>query len=158
VVISLADWLRLAAIIGLGTLHPLHTTLTELSEPPGGVTVSVTIRAFTDDLRAAAMQYAGPDPARVPDSLLSRYVTARVTLRDATGAAVPLTWRGQRQTADVTWLELTAPLPRGLSGARFRNAMHTELYRDQVNIVQIHVGDRSESLLFTPGDSAKVLH
>jgi hypothetical protein len=157
VVISLAGALRLAAMIALGTLHPLHTTLTELSQPPGSATVSVTIRAFTDDLRAAATHYAGPDPAVVPDSLLSRYVGARVTLRDATGAPVPLTWRGQRQTADVTWLDLAAPLPHGLSGARFRNAMHTELYRDQVNIVQVHSGDRSESLLFTPGDSAKVL-
>jgi hypothetical protein len=48
-------------------------------------------------------------------------------------------------------------VPQSLSGLRISNSIHTEVFRDQVNIVQIKYAGRSESMLFTPGDNARAL-
>jgi hypothetical protein len=52
---------------------------------------------------------------------------------------------------------LRTTLPPGLAGARVRQAMHMELFDDQVNVVRAEYGGKQTSLLFTPGDPARVL-
>jgi len=148
--------LRLALLpLVLAGLHPLHTTYTELVAEPGGPTVTITVRAFSDDLNHAVHDEAS---TRVPDdSLLSRYVRAHLIIRSPGGGVLPLRWMGRRETGDLTWLTLEASVSPGLSGARLLNTMHLELFRDQVNIVQVRIAGRSESLLFTGGDGEKAI-
>jgi uncharacterized protein DUF6702 len=145
----LAPWLVAAA-------HPLHTTLTEMVERSGGSGVTIVVRAFTDDLEAAV--HAGTASKAEPeDSLLSRYVRARLSLRSAAGDPVTLSWIGRRMTGDLTWITLQADVPGGLAGSHLRNAIHTDLFSDQVNIVQARFAGHSASLLFTGGDTEKTL-
>ena len=98
-----------------------------------------------------------------PASLLNRpvsfvrYVVGRFTIADASGRAVPLRWCGARRAGEVIFVCLRAPMPAGPAGARVRSAVLTELFTDQVNIVQATYGGRRRTLLFTPTDGAKVL-
>jgi hypothetical protein len=132
--------------------HPLHSTHTELREEPGG-RLTVTVRAFTEDLQAAARRAQGA----ADDSSLARYVRGRLGLRDAGGREIPLAWAGARVDGGMTFLTLTAVSRQGMAGATLRQEMLTELFDDQVNVVQVRRPAGDASLLFLPGDRPKTL-
>jgi hypothetical protein len=146
----------LMAPLLVAALHPLHTTLTELVEQPGGRQVTIVVRAFSDDLNAALHAGTALSPS-AEDTLMSRYVRTRLSLRTATGVPVTMNWIGRRATGDLTWITMEADVPGGLAGAHLRNAIHNELFSDQVNIVQARFAGRSASLLFTGGDGEKTV-
>jgi hypothetical protein len=133
----------------LANRHPLHTTHTDLSDSGTGRTTLV-IRAFTDDLHRAVSRVE----RATDDSATARYVRSVLELMDSAGHPVALRWVGCRAEGEITLLTFEATLP-GLAGARIRQAMHMDLYDDQVNVVQASYGGRRVSLLFLPGDAAK---
>src|SRR5215204_961358 len=70
--------------------HPLHTTLSELSIAADG-SVQIVLRAFVDDLSAAALGRAGPRSAPVatpPDSATVRYLARTLAVTDTGGRNV----------------------------------------------------------------------
>lgn len=133
-------------------VHPLHSTHTELREERGGG-VTLTVRAFTDDLHAAVRAAEGG----TGDSALARYVRRSLRLTGAAGQPVPLEWRGARADGNVTYLSLTGLLPGGLRGGRVQQVMLMERFSDQVNVVQVRTHGGATSLLFLPGQGPKVL-
>ena len=130
------------ACLSLGR-HPLHTTHTDLAEGPGG-RVTMTVRSFSDDLRAAIARREHV----VDDSSMARYVRSTVALQDRTGRTVALMWDSSRSEGDITLLSLHATIAGGLSGASVRQAMQMELHDDQVNVLQSRYAGQSVSLLF----------
>ncbi|HSE68538.1 MAG TPA: DUF6702 family protein, partial [Gemmatimonadales bacterium] len=101
----MVDLRLLLAPLLIAALHPLHTTLTEMVEQPGGERVTIVIRAFSDDLNAAVHARTA-STAVSEDSLMSRYVRARLGLRAVGGVPVTLNWIGCRVTGDLTWIRL----------------------------------------------------
>lgn len=130
-------------------VHPLHTTLTQLSYAAADRTVVVSVRAFADDFRAVA--------GDVSDSAAFGYLTTVLTLSDPAGRTLPLAWCGARRTGDLLWLCLHAPAPRGLAGLRVDARLLFDRFEDQINIVQASYGGRQVSLLFVRGDHPKPL-
>jgi uncharacterized protein DUF6702 len=122
--------------------HPIHTTFTEIVARAD--TATVTVRAFSDDLAAALGAEGAAD-----DSALARYGRARLLVAAPSGRAAPLVYIGRRVVGNLTFLTYRAVLPGGLGGARIRNAFHLELYRDQVNVVQVQRGAEVETVLFS---------
>lgn len=133
-------------------VHPLHSTHTELRMERGGG-LTVTVRAFTDDLHAAVRAAEGG----TGDSALARYARRSLRLTGAAGQPVPLEWRGARADGNVTYLSLAGRPPGGLRGARVQQVMLMERFSDQVNVVQIQTPSGATSLLFLPGQGPKVL-
>ncbi len=133
-------------------VHPLHSTHTELREERGGG-ITLTVRAFTDDLHAAVRAAEGS----TGDSALARYVRRSLRLTGAGGQAVSLEWRAARADGNVTYLSLTGLLPGGLRGARVQQVMLMERFSDQVNVVQVRTPGGATSLLFLPGQGPKAL-
>jgi len=143
--------LATAGLLATPAVHPLHTTHTDLRQRGGEV--EITVRAFTDDLhRAVAARERLTD-----DSALVRYVRTALTLTDSAGRVAALALVGTRIDGDITLVMLRVTLPRGLAGVRVRQAMHMELFDDQVNVMRAEYGGRQTSLLFTPGDPARAL-
>ena len=140
--------------------HPLHTSLAELAYNPSARTVQVSLRVFVDDFSSAVLRGkpAAPDaPVVVPaDAAMFRYVTERFTLFDRAGRVVPLSWCGARRVGEQLFLCLRAPAAASPAGGRIRNTLLSELFTDQVNIVQASYGGRRRTLLFTSAD-VKVL-
>ena len=141
----------LATVIVLATsaaapvpVHPLHTTLTRITEERG--TATLWVRAFADDFERGV----GPS---TPPVYLGRSV--RMWTKD--GRVVRFTACGERRSADLRWFCLRAPVPGGVRGARVLNSMQFAVYGDQVNIVQAEYGRRKASLLFVPGDAPRRL-
>jgi hypothetical protein len=140
------------ALGSAGLLHPLHTTHTELEEAEPGV-IRIRVRAFTDDLIAAV----GTREPVISDSVVARYLRGVLELRRPDGGLAPLKWIGIRPDGDVTLITLGTHLPGGLAGVAVRQAIHTELFSDQVNVVQARYAGRRVSLLFVPGDGSRRL-
>jgi len=136
--------------------HPLHTTLSELSIAADG-SVQIVLRAFVDDLSAAALGRAGPQPAPVatpPDSATARYLARTLAVIDAAGHRVTLGLAGVRRSGDLLWVTLRTPPAPGRVGVRLTNRVLFDRYDDQVNVVQTSVAGRRRTLLFTKRDGA----
>jgi hypothetical protein len=163
---------RLAAAFGLAMLgvlgavghagaHPLHSTITELVLDPARGTVRATVRVFADDLRSAVTRAAHgrtlPPTGATWDAAVVAYATSAIALQDASGRAVRLRPCGLRRTRDLLWICLEGDVARDVRTLQLRNTMLSELYEDQVNVVQGVVGGTRRSLLFVRGDRFKAL-
>lgn len=139
--------------------HPLHTTMTELSHDPAARVLSATLRVFADDFSAAVMPAVARRAEVVvpPDSAILRYVSARFVVATRGASRVPMRWCGMRREGDVLFLCLRGTVQGPLAGASLRNTLLTEMFADQVNIVQASYGGRRRTLLFTARDGAKPL-
>jgi len=137
----------------LPAVHPMHTSVTEISYDAGSRTAAIRIRVFADDF-AAAM---GPDSGAPADSAMSSYVRANFTLVDRSGRSLPIQWLGAERAGDVVLLRLSARAPDGLAQAKVLNALLADRFADQVNIVRALYDGRAATLLFTRGEPAKAL-
>jgi len=163
----IASWTRGAAL-ALGVLlvpaaragfaHPLHTTLTQLSYDASTRVLNVSVRVFADDFSAAVMPRGrAGDDVIPPDSAVLRYLSGRFALQRAGGGAIPLRWCGLRRDGEALFLCLRAIAQPSPAGARLRNALLSEVFADQVNIVRASYGGAQRTLLFTSRDDVKVL-
>jgi hypothetical protein len=140
--------------------HPLHSTITELTEDRARGVVRATIRVFADDfgtavsrsLRGRALS-AGPQL----DTASLAYVASAFGFLDRTGHVLQMRSCGTRRTADLLWICVEATTDLSLDALEVRNALLCNLFDDQVNVVQGAVGGARRSVLFTRGDRSKPL-
>jgi hypothetical protein len=147
-------------LAGLASAHPLHTTFTEVVEETGTGVITVVVRSFTDDLARAVVgtqPVAGTSAPSPGDSVLARYVRSHLSLTDRSGRVRALVYVGQRRSADLSWVTFRAEMPAGLAGGRIADHLQTELYGDQVNLLQARYAGRSETMLFSTADTSKIL-
>ena len=138
--------------------HPLHTSFAEVTYDASARTVTVSLRVFADDFSADVARRAGAAAGAVPgDDAVYRYVAARFTVVTARGETLPFRPCGTRRVGAQLFVCLRAPAAAPPAGARVRSAILSDVFADQVNIVQASYAGRRRTLLFTPGDGAKAL-
>jgi hypothetical protein len=149
----------LATVVNSAGVHPIHTTLAELSYDASAAEVRISLRVFADDLAGAVSGWAArrPKVGASIDDATTAYVSGAFVLVARDGRQVPLAGCGSRSTGDVLWLCLRAPLAGGLAGVRLRDRLLTDHFEDQINIVQATYDGRRVSLLFTPGTGERRL-
>ena len=152
-----------------GRAHPMHTTVTEVVQEDTRDAVSIQVRVYVDDLLSAVSLLAGTAGAHSAgaedgnansakaDTAMARYLRATFALADRTGRPVRLTWVGAEPTGDVILLRLRGEVPGGLAGSRVTSLVLCERFEDQVNVVRAEYAGRTTTLLFTRGETAKVL-
>ena len=142
---------------GATARHPLHTSFTEVKYRAGG-TIEVSVRVFHDDFASALARHSEPRSSTAPpisDSLALAYLEEHLLLLDHEEHRLVLTWVASDRAGDLDWITLRASVPARLDNIRVLNTVHFELFRDQVNVVKLTSEDRSESVLFTRGDTPK---
>jgi hypothetical protein len=154
VALSVARLALLAGALWGADRHPMHTAVAELSQPDGRGTTEVRIKVFADDFQTAVPLPADPVQA---DSATARYLRGVFALADRTGRPVRLAWAGAERAGDVILVRLRGTVPGGLSGARVTSVVLCEQFEDEVNVVRAAYDGRTETLLFTRGESAKAL-
>ena len=127
--------------------HTLHSSLATVTWRSETGTLELAVRAFTQDLEGALARRDGSPCA---------YVQAALTLRDAAGELVPTTRCTVERQGDVSWVRF-ATAPGDPRAWRLSNSLLFELFRDQINIVQLSIPGRTRTLLFTRGDGPKPL-
>jgi hypothetical protein len=143
-----------ATLLLLGARHPMHTAVTEITCDRPCRRSDISIRVFADDFGAVVPGVPGSPAA---DSAMSRYVRAHLTMADGGGRPMELRWSSARRDGDVIRLHLSAPAAAACPGGRIRSTILSDRFPDQINIVRASCGARPVTLLFTPGDGAKVL-
>ena len=147
-----SPWMALVALaLTVGRAHPMHTSVTEVVQEDARGDVSIQMRVYVDDLRAAVSLPADADSA------IARYLRGTFALADRTGRPVRLTWTGAEPAGDVILLRLRGEVPGGLAGARVTSLVLCERFEDQVNVVRAEYAGRITTLLFTRGETAKAL-
>jgi hypothetical protein len=134
---------RLLAL--LLALHPLHTTMTELTVDVATHRVRARTRVFAEDFRRASHGSASP----------AAYVASSLSILDASRRAITLRDCGMKQTGDLLWICVEGQFSGDGSALAVSDALLCELFEDQVNIVQVVTGSDRRSLLFVKGDRAK---
>jgi hypothetical protein len=160
-----SPWIALLALaLAGGETHPMHTTVTELVQEDAGGRASIQVRVYVEDLQTAVPLPAGTagvhsaaTDSAAADSAMARYLRATFALADRTGRPVRLAWAGAERTGDVILLRLRGEVPGGLTGARVTSLVLCERFEDQVNVVRAEYAGRTSTLLFTRGETAKVL-
>lgn len=135
--------------------HPLHTSLAAITQN-GSDDFTVTLRVFADDFfrHTGAVDRADGVP---PDSRIVTYLMRTFVIIDRGGRGLPLKWCGSKRVADLLVICLSGRLPGGLRGARVRYSILSDLFPDQVNILQVNAGSRRQSLLFTPAETTRLI-
>jgi hypothetical protein len=126
--------------------HPLHTTLTDVAIASGNV--RATVRLFADDLAAATKARS--------DAEITAYVTRSLTIVDGTRTLATRSC-GVQRTHELLWVCVEATLASGGEQIALRNAVLSETFKDQINIVQVTRGATKRSVVFTRGDGVKRL-
>lgn len=150
-VIALALALAFAAPVPADAAHPFHVTIMEAEYNPEARSLEIALRVNPVDLAEALSRRA---ERRVdldePDveTLVRRYAADTLELRDNRDRPVPFQWVGMELDPRAGWLYLEFPLPDGPEGVRFANRVFLELEADQVNTVNLRVGDRLRTIRF----------
>jgi hypothetical protein len=134
-------------------IHPLHTTMAEVTIDRKLGTLRVVVRVFADDF-GTAIDAAGKTGSW--DERAARYVGRAVSVVDE--ARRPLAMRdcGTRRQGDLLWLCAEATLPTvSASRLSLRDRMLCELFADQVNVVRVTDGAQTRTMLFTHRDADK---
>ena len=150
-----APWIALLALaLAGGRTHPMHTAVTQVVQEDASGRTVIEVRVYADDLQAALAPAASQESA---DSSMTRYLRATFALADRAGRPVRLEWAGAERTGDVVLLRLRGVVPGGLAGARVTSLVLCERFEDQVNVVRATYARRTTTLLFTRGETAKLL-
>ena len=128
--------------------HPLHTSLTQVSFDASRRNVSVSIRAFADDLSMAA-KASGLSPAD--------YAARAFRLTNSRGVAIRLSRCGEKRVGDLVWLCFRGSVGSHQDDLRVSSTILFEKYKDQVNVVTVMGARGARNFLFTPGDSPRQL-
>ena len=136
--------------------HPLHTSLATITQN-GNDDFTVSLRVFADDfLRHTGVPEA--TAARIPpDGRIVTYLMRTFVIIDRSGRGLPLKWCGSRRVSDLLVICLSGRMPGGLRGARIRYSILSDLFSDQVNVLQIRTDSRKQSLLFTPVETTRLI-
>ena len=126
-------------------MHPIHSTLTNVTFDRPTAQITAMVRAFAADVDKATTKRR--------DTVIADYVRGAIELRDQAGQPVATTWCGSRREGDVVWLCLRAPAPHGATGMTLTDRLLFDVFDDQVNIVMTEHG----SVLFTKGDAPRRL-
>ena len=133
--------------------HKFYVSLTELRYNSHTERYEVSMRIFPDDLDRVLQERSGIRTQlatelehEMADSLLEAYLLESFTLA-SDGQVIPLNYLGKEAESDAIWCYLESvqvPAPREVS---IRQELLTEIFPEQVNIVQVYVDDWNKGLL-----------
>jgi len=146
--------LLVTLILSSGWLpHKFYVSLTELRYNSHNERFELSIRIFPDDLDRALLERSGIHTQLATkleheqtDSLLRTYLLENFTL-EADEVEIAFNYLGKEPESDAIWCYLESdpvPAPRQLS---IRHELLTEIFPDQVNIVQVYIGDWNKGML-----------
>jgi len=140
--------------------HRYHTSVTRLEYNEEERLVEITVQTFADDIEAALSKRGGEsvrlDSTAKTNALLLDYFRNVVELRNG-DTGLELQWIGMELKGHSVWFYLQARMPKVLSRMTLSNRLLFDLFRDQVNIVNVFKGGKREGLVFKRGDAAKAL-
>ncbi|WP_299533195.1 DUF6702 family protein [Ulvibacterium sp.] len=164
-------WLCVVFTLGLSTSivdHPLRLSLCEIEYTSNKQILSINLKLFLTDVNEAIvfdpyskeLAFCQPNESAQANKMLMDYVN-RFFYVKANRKKVDLKIKSKRlsgegeNTALWVYFEHQQPLP--LTSLEIKNAVFTDLFFDQNNIVYVHVNGKSKSLMLNKKTSVHQL-
>jgi hypothetical protein len=161
IILSLIFSFLLTASATIHEFHEFHTSLAQVHYNKTSQSFEITLRVFTDDLEAALTlmnksKKVVIDNAQA-DKLIEQYLVKNLVLFDKQNQNKSLSFIGKEVEVDVTWIYAEVPVTEALTGLRLQNSVLTELYSDQVNIVNFKYLTTIRTFIFKPSETVQSL-
>lgn len=143
--------------------HDYHASITDVTYNPKTQNLEVALRVFTDDLENALSvrnksKVAYSSQSDKVKQYLADYVNASVSFELEKGKPLKQRFVGSEEETDVVWLYFEVPVQRAsLSQLYVKNAVFTELFNDQMNVVNINYKGKTNSVLLQKNEVQKKL-
>lgn len=152
--------LALLVLFGGWHLHEFYVSLTEIRYNPSAERMEVSMRIFADDLDRALMERTGMQTqlgteleAPSADSLLGAYLLDCFSV-NVNGDKAEFQYLGKEPEADALWCYLESkPVSRPQSVTIYHGLL-TEIFPEQVNIVQVYQEKWNKGLLLNRQESS----
>ncbi len=140
--------------------HPIHMSFTEIRPSSSANTVELSVRVFANDFSAAAARYTRTELGA--DSLIGggngfSYLLANFRMIGRDAKPIALVPCGAIRVGDMLRFCFRANIASPRNTVRISNSIMTELFHDQVNVVQTLAGNKRASRMFVRGDGWKSL-
>lgn len=146
----------------LSWAHDFHTSITDARYNPKTKQYELAIRVFADDLEEALSRQAKSvvrlDRSPRVNGLIAAYVQAHVSIAATKGAPAKQKFLGLQEEADAVWLYVEIPASQAPAGQVWvENTLLTELFTDQMNILNLEVAGKKKSVLTKTGDTVQAV-
>ena len=142
--------------------HEFYVSLCKIDHNPETNALEITMKIFTDDLEygiTGSKDFYGLGTEKEPveaDSLIWSYIIKNfmVSINGEPGSYLYI---GKEVELDVTWIYLEIEKISGFDKIEITNRMLTELYRDQVNLINVNYTGKTLGLLLKKDKPSGVL-
>ena len=138
--------------------HPLHLSISELVLNQKNGNLEISHRIFVDDLQDALKERTGivldltkPKDAQLAQEMVGDYLQQHFRLQ-LNGKAVRPNYLGYEVEEDAIWAYMEVPKVRKISDVNVQNTLFFKRFTDQLNLVNVKVGDKLQSLRLDAGE------
>ncbi|MBB6612268.1 hypothetical protein H7F15_14555 [Pontibacter sp. Tf4] len=141
--------------------HDYHASITDVKFNPRTQSLQVAVKVFTDDLENALSKQSkrnvtySATSEQVKEQLVT-YMATTMRFELSQGKPLKQHFVGSEAEADVVWIYFEVPVQAAsLSQLYIRNAVLTELFDDQMNILNLDYKGKMHSSLFRKDETSK---
>ena len=153
--------LAIPEIASARAYHAFHTSLAQVTYNSKTQVFEVSLRVFTDDFEEVLSKEANRkvylDESTQHDRLIEAYVNKQFGLLDQNGRKRAMTFVGKEFEADATWIYLEIPFQGKIVDQRLQNALLTDLFDDQTNVVNLTYFSSRKTYLFKSDNTTQVV-
>lgn len=138
---------------GFSLYHEFYVSLSEIRYNSGSERMEISLRIFPDDMDRALEEHYGIKTSLLTelehtsaDSLLEIYLQDLFNL-EVDGSLLPLSYLGKEAESDVMWCYMESEPLEKPAKIEVYNSILTEVFEDQVNIIQVYVDKWNRGLL-----------
>lgn len=135
-----------------GWFHPLHISISEIVLNPKNGNVEISHRIFLDDLTddlkeriGRPLELTDKKDAEMMQELVGDYLQQHFRL-ELNGKPARLQYLGYEVEDDVVWAYMEVPKVRKVSSINVRNTLFFRRFVDQMNLINVTVGEDLQSL------------
>ena len=143
--------------------HDYHASITDVKYNPRTQNLEVAVKVFMDDLENALSRHAKTKVTYSSSSeqvknYIAEYLRSTLSFELEKGKPLKFKLLGSEEDVDVVWMYMEVPVQKtSLVQLYVKNAILTDLFTDQMNIVNVNYKGETESVLMQRGDVTKKL-
>ncbi|MEM1216032.1 MAG: DUF6702 family protein [Bacteroidota bacterium] len=149
--------------------QPLRLSLCEVEYSSSKQQLTIDLKLFLTDVNEAIvfdpyskeLAFCQPNEAANAEELLLDYLNEFYYVR-VNGKQLDLQIKHKHLKGEgdntALWIRLEYPQPAPVKSLEIKNAVFTDLFFDQINIVYVHIDDQSESMMLNKKESVHQLN
>jgi hypothetical protein len=152
----------LGLLIGFtGQAHDYHASIMDVAYNPKTQNLEVALRVFTDDLESALSKrnkgkISYSSQSEKVKQYLADYINASLTFELEKGKPLKQRFIGSEDETEAIWIYIEVPVKKeSISHLYVKNTVFTELYNDQMNVVNINYKGKTSSVLLQKNEVEK---